>query len=46
MGIGVVLSQSSCPVAYYSEKLSGFKLRFNTYDDELYAVVRAIKYWR
>ncbi|GJV51546.1 putative nucleotidyltransferase, ribonuclease H [Tanacetum coccineum] len=31
-GIGVVLSQSGLPVAYFSEKLSGAKLRLSTYD--------------
>lgn len=45
-GIGAVLSQSGCPVAYFSEKLSDAKLRFNTYDMEFYAVVQAVKHWR
>ncbi|GKA63332.1 putative nucleotidyltransferase, ribonuclease H [Tanacetum coccineum] len=44
--IGVVLSQSGRPVAYFSEKLSGAKLRFGTYDLEFYAIVQAIKHWR
>ncbi|WOH04342.1 hypothetical protein DCAR_0623751 [Daucus carota subsp. sativus] len=45
-GIGAVLSQSGRPVAYFSEKLSGAKLRFSTYDVEFYAVVQAVKHWR
>lgn len=45
-GIGAVLSQSSRLVAYFSEKLSGSKLRFSTYDIEFYAVVQAVKHWR
>nr|GEY07105.1 hypothetical protein [Tanacetum cinerariifolium] len=45
-GIGAFLSQSGRPVAYFSEKLSGAKLRFGTYDLEFYAIVQAIKHWR
>ncbi|GJW71821.1 putative reverse transcriptase domain-containing protein [Tanacetum coccineum] len=33
-------------LAYFSEKLSGAKLRFGTYDLEFYAIVQAIKHWR
>ena len=39
LGIGAVLSQNSRPVAYYSEKLSGARGRYSTYDVEFYAVV-------
>lgn len=45
IGIGAVLSQSGRPVAYFSEKLSGAKLCFSTYDIEFYAIVQA-KHWR
>ncbi|XP_076913571.1 uncharacterized protein LOC143572239 [Bidens hawaiensis] len=34
------------PVAYFSEKLTGAKLRYSTYDIEFYAVVQAVKHWR
>lgn len=46
LGIEAVLSQNSRPVAFYSEKLSGPRSRYNTYDVEFYAVVQAIKHWR
>ena len=46
LGIGAVLSQQSQPVAYFSEKLSGARSRYSTYDVEFYAVVQAIKHWR
>ncbi|KAK0601871.1 hypothetical protein LWI29_028265 [Acer saccharum] len=46
LGIGAVLSQGGNPVAYFSEKLSGAKLRYSTYDVEFYAVVQAIRHWR
>lgn len=46
VGIGGVLSQSGRPVAYFSEKLSGAKMRYSTYDVEFYAIVQAVKHWR
>lgn len=44
LGIGAVLSQSTKPVAFYSEKLTGARSRYSTYDVEFYAVVQAIKH--
>ena len=46
MGIGVVLSQHGRPIAYSSEKLSGSRVRYCTYDVEIYAVVQAVRHWR
>ncbi|KAJ0875134.1 putative nucleotidyltransferase, Ribonuclease H [Helianthus annuus] len=46
VGIGGVLSQGGRPVAYISEKLTGPKLRYSTYDLEFYAMVQAVKHWR
>ena len=46
VGIGGVLSQKGRPIAYFSEKLSGAKTRYSTYDLEFYAIVQAIKHWR
>ncbi|GKD97443.1 putative nucleotidyltransferase, ribonuclease H [Tanacetum coccineum] len=41
-----ILSQGGRPVAYFSEKLTGPKSRYTTYDLEFYAVVQAVKHWR
>ena len=46
VGIGGVLSKKGRPIAYFSEKLSGAKMRYGTYDVEFYAIVQAIKHWR
>lgn len=46
LGIGAVLSQQGKPVAYFSEKLSGARGRYSTYDVKFYAIVQAIKHWR
>lgn len=45
VGIGPVLSQNSKPVAYFSEKLNGAKMRYSTYDVEFYALVQSLKHW-
>ena len=46
MGIGAVLSQYGRPVAHFSEKISGSRMRYNTYDVEFYVVVQAVQHWR
>jgi hypothetical protein len=44
--IGVVLSQDNRSVAYFSEKLNEAKVKYSTYDKELYVVIQALKKWR
>lgn len=43
-GIGAVLCQEGHPIAFFSEKLNNGKLRYSTYDKELYAIVRALQH--
>ncbi|GJR08219.1 gag-pol polyprotein [Tanacetum coccineum] len=45
VGIGAVLVQEKRTVAYFSEKLNGSKLNYNTYDKEFYAMVQVIDHW-
>ncbi|XP_074289169.1 putative mitochondrial protein AtMg00860 [Silene latifolia] len=45
IGIGAVLLQERKPIAYSSEKISGAKLNYSTYDKEFYAIVRALTHW-
>ncbi|GKB39958.1 reverse mRNAase [Tanacetum coccineum] len=44
-GIGDVLSQEGRAVAFHSEKLNDARQKWSTYEQELYAVVQAIKKW-
>ncbi|TYK30863.1 transposon Ty3-I Gag-Pol polyprotein isoform X1 [Cucumis melo var. makuwa] len=44
-GIGAVLSQQGHPIEYFSEKLSTSRQSWSTYEQELYALVRALKQW-
>ena len=37
--IGAVLSQEDRPVAYFSDKLDEAKMKYSTYDKELYAII-------
>ena len=46
VGIGAVLMQDGKPVAYFSEKLGRALLNYHTYDQELYALVRALQTWQ
>ena len=40
------LSQERHPVAFFSEKLNYTKHRYSTYDEEFYAVVQVLRFWR
>ena len=33
-------------IAYFSEKLNGARLKYPTYDKEMYALVRALETWQ
>ncbi|WZZ15565.1 hypothetical protein YC2023_108654 [Brassica napus] len=46
VGIGAVLMQDRKPIAYFSEKLGGATFNYPTYDQELYALVRALQTWQ
>lgn len=44
-GIGAVLSQEGRPVAYHSEKLNDARQKWSTYDQELFAIIQALRHW-
>jgi hypothetical protein len=43
--IGEMLSQGRKLVAFFSEKLSGSRLNYSTYDVEFYALVQSLRHW-
>jgi hypothetical protein len=45
VGIRVVLRQGGKPVAFFSEKLSGSRFNYSTYDVEFYALVQSLRHW-
>jgi len=45
IGIGAILTQAKHPLAYFSDKLSGIRLNYFSYDKEFYAIVRALEGW-
>jgi hypothetical protein len=44
IGIGGVLSQEGSPIAFFSEKCSGWKKNYSTYDLEFYAILQSLKH--
>lgn len=46
IGIKAVLSQEGRPILFYSEKLNDTRRRYNTYDQEFYAIIQALKHWQ
>ena len=45
LDIGAVFSQEGHPLEYFSEKLSTSRQNWSTYEQELYALVHALKQW-
>nr|GEW80032.1 serine/threonine-protein kinase TIO-like [Tanacetum cinerariifolium] len=45
IGVGVVLSQKGCSIAFFNEKLSEAQRKRTTYELEFYAIVWAVKHW-
>jgi len=46
-GISIgVLSQEKHSIIFFSEKLSGARLNYSTYDKEFYTVVQFLHHWR
>ncbi|KAI0511898.1 hypothetical protein KFK09_012532 [Dendrobium nobile] len=45
VGVGAVLMQCDKPIEYFSEKLCPARQKWSVYEQELYAVVRALKQW-
>lgn len=43
--VGAMLSQDDRPVEFFSEKLSPARQRWSAYEQELYAVIQALKQW-
>jgi hypothetical protein len=44
--IGAVLSQEHKLIAYFSDKMNEVKVKYSTYDKEIYAIIQALKKWR
>ena len=44
--LGVVITQTGHPIAFNYETLNGIVISYLTYEDELYAIVQALKQWR
>ena len=46
VGIGGVLNQEGHPVEYFSQKLNDVQRHYLNYDQEFYAIIQSICYWR
>nr|XP_010911115.1 uncharacterized protein LOC105037111 [Elaeis guineensis] len=46
VGMGAVLMQEGCRIAYFSEMLNGTSLSYFIYDKEHYALIRALETWQ
>lgn len=44
LGIGGILSQEGSSIAFFTEKLSGSKKNYSSYDLEFYAIVQTLKH--
>ena len=45
-GVGAVLMQASCIIAYESRKLKDHELNYPTHDLEIIAIVHTLVHWR
>lgn len=46
LGIGMVLSQQGCPLAYFSQKSSPRMQDTSTYHREMFAIMQSMKKWQ
>lgn len=44
-GVGAILMQEGRPIEFFSEKLSDARQKWSTYEQELYAIIHALKQW-
>ena len=45
LGIGAVLTQRGRPTEYFCEKFDESRQKWSTYEQELFALVRALQHW-
>jgi len=45
VGIGGILTQEGCRLAFFSEKLCDARRKYSTYDKEFYAIIGSLKHW-